>query len=295
MAYLKTSEILEIVEDFFTSPIYEGAGTWNEIKGLIGEIKDNSLTGILNFSRLNERIVLFYDSGVFLEGLVFEGDRHYSITYNDFTKDFTKVLTVKSYGYAFYPHNSEILVIVSLISKSERILDSITPFIDKTIQDLTDLGFSGILRIYSPIRASMVFFSGIPYGVFSKGKRINIKEIRGDIYEMRAFSVEGSLEERNYEYQLSRFLVKINSVYSKMVTDEDTVKKFRKRMLSYAENEPLVEPLLGFVEPKVKEIAINLPSKLALRVLPTICDILMDVNPRMAKDIKSIKEELKNL
>ncbi len=68
MAYLRTSEISEILEDFYTNPLYSG-------KGLC---KDNSLTGILVLRRTGETMVSFYDSGNFLEGISFEGEKEVS-------------------------------------------------------------------------------------------------------------------------------------------------------------------------------------------------------------------------
>jgi len=53
MAYLKTSEISEILEDFYTNPLYSGKGLWEEIFGTIRSIEE----------RMGETLVSFYDFG----------------------------------------------------------------------------------------------------------------------------------------------------------------------------------------------------------------------------------------
>ncbi len=291
MAYLKTLDILGILEDFYTKPLYDGKGLWDRIKNVLEEVKDSSLSGFLLLSRINEMFISFFDSGVMLESLKLEEDRIYSFGYMDFIKEFSAISKVKSYGYVFYPHNSETVIALSLLHRSSRILDSTTPYPQKILDELQNIGFSGILRVYNPVQVSMVFLSGAPFGIFSRGKMLNLNETFGKqgIYEMKAFSIEGPLAERNYEYHLGNFLQRINRIYAKYHIDS---LKFREKMLSYADTEPFIDPILGFVEPGDKEIAIHLPAYQGLRVLPTICDILMDIKPNLRDDLESLKSEV---
>jgi hypothetical protein len=105
MAYLRTSEISEI-EDFYTNPLYSGKGLWEEIFGTIRSIKDNSLTGILVLKRMGETLISFYDSGNFLEGISFEGDRFYTFNHDDFLKGVSASSRVRLYSYGYGIHHT---------------------------------------------------------------------------------------------------------------------------------------------------------------------------------------------
>jgi hypothetical protein len=112
------------------------------------------------------------------------------------------------------------------------------------------------------------FLSGNPAGAFSRGKSVNLKESLkdGEIYEMYAYSVEGPLMERTYAYHLKNFLPRLNGIYRKMIkSDENIARKVREIMLKYAEEEPYLDPMLGFVE-------IN--GYGALKTLYLLCDVL---------------------
>jgi len=147
MAYLRTSEISEILEDFYTNPLYSGKGLWEEIFGTIRSIKDNSLTGILVLKRMGETLVSFYDSGNFLEGISFEGDRFYTFNYDDFLKSVSA--------------SSRVRPIISLIHRGGKVMESITPYPSRIFGDLKDLGFSGVLRYNIPVgKPSRGIFKG---------------------------------------------------------------------------------------------------------------------------------------
>jgi hypothetical protein len=197
--------------------LYSGKGLWEEIFGTIRSIKDNSLTGILVLKRMGETFVSFYDSGNFLEGISFEGDRFYTFNYDDFLKGVSASSRVRPYSYDFYPHNSEVIAIISLIHRGGKVMESITPYPSRVFADLKNLGFSGVLRIKSPKLISIIFLSGSPAGAFSKGKSVNLKESLkdGEVYEMYAYSVEGPLMERTYAYHLKNFLPRLNGIYKK--------------------------------------------------------------------------------
>ena len=297
MASLKTSEILEILEDFYTSPLYSGKGLWEGILSTIRNIKDNSLTGILVLRRTGEKLVSFYDSGNILEVVLFEEDRFYTLNYDDFLKGISPSSRIKPYSYEFYPHNTEIIAILSLIHKGGKVMESITPYPTRIFEDLKNLGFSGILRIRVPKVISVIFLSGNPSGAFSRGKRINIGEILkdGEIYEMLAYSVEGPLMERTYAYHLKNFLSKLNGIYRKMSKgDENVVRRIREIMLKYAEEEPYLDPILGFVEID-GEIKINLEPYGALRTLYFLCDILEEAQGKFSSEIEKLREEIKGV
>ncbi len=297
MAYLKTLNILEILEDFYNDPLYEGEGKWNDLRNVVGDIKDNSLSGILVFSRLNEMFISFYDSGVMLEGLSISEDNIYSYGYEEFIRRISSSAKVKAYNFKFYPHNSDIIIVISLIHKSSRIMDSMTPEPQKVFEELKDIGFSGILRIYSPIQVSCVLISGVVFGAFSRGKTMNINEIlfQQGIYEIKAFSVDEPMSERNYEYYGREYARKINKIYSKMLRSHDSLPtKFRYKMIEFSQNEPLLDPILGLVEPTEKGINIHLPPYPTLKALISICDILSALNPRL-EEIQELKEELEKI
>jgi hypothetical protein len=291
MAYLRTSEISEILEDFYTNPLYSGKGLWEEIFGTIRSIKDNSLTGILVLKRMGETLVSFYDSGNFLEGISFEGDRFYTFNYDDFLKGVSASSRVRPYSYDFHPHNSEVIAIISLIHRGGKVMESITPYLSRIFGDLKNLGFSGVLRIKSPKLISIIFLSGSPAGAFSKGKSVNLKESLkdGEVYEMYAYSVEGPLMERTYAYHLKNFLPRLNGIYRKMIKDDKNVaRKVRKIMLKYAEEEPYLDPMLGFVEIN-GEIRINLEPYGALKTLYLLCDVLEEANKRFSSEIEKLR------
>ncbi len=276
MAYLRTSEISEILEDFYTKPLYSGKGLWEEIFGTIRSIKDNSLTGILVLKRTGETLVSFYDSGNFLEGISFEGDRFYTFTYDDFLKGVSASSRVRPYSYDFYPHNSEIIAIISLIHRGGKVMESITPYPSRIFGDLSIL-------------------SGSPAGAFSKGKSVNLRESLkdGEVYEMYAYSVEGPIMERMYAYHLKNFLPRLNGIYRKMIkSDENIARKVREIMLKYAEEEPYLDPMLGFVEIN-GEIRINLEPYGALKTLYLLCDVLEEANKRFSSEIEKLREEIK--
>ncbi|MEO0215039.1 MAG: hypothetical protein ABIL12_05950 [candidate division WOR-3 bacterium] len=297
MALLKTLDVLGILEDFYTHPLYSGKGLWKELSEIIRNIKDNSLSGILTLSRLNEMIISFYDSGNFLEGISVEGEKTYSFNYEGFVKGLSASARVKSYDYNFYPHNSEVIAVVSLIHRSSKIMESITPYPTKVMDDLKDLRFSGILKIFSPKQASVVFLSGTSLIAFSRGKSLAIKEIitEGNIYEMSAFSVEGPLSERNYEYHFNNLLQRLNRVYKNLKkNDENLPIKIREIMIKYAEEEPFLDPILGFVELD-GEIKINAPFYQSLRIISYLCDILMEAGKRFSEELEGIKRDLEDL
>jgi hypothetical protein len=275
MAYLRTSEISEILEDFYTNPLYSGKGLWEEIFGTIRSIKDNSLTGVLVLKRMGETLVFFYDSGNLLEGISFEGDRFYTFNYDDFLKGVSTSSRVRPY----------FIAIISLIHRGGKVLESITPYPSRIFGDLKDLGFSGVLRIKSPKLISIIFLSGSPSGAFSKGKSVNLKESLkdGEIYEMYAYSVEGPLMERTYAYHLKNFLPRLNGIYKKMIKfDENVARKVREIMLKYAE----------FVEIN-GEIRINLEPYGALKTLYLLCDVLEEANRRFSSEIEKLRGEIK--
>lgn len=297
MALLKTLDVLGILEDFYTHPLYSGKGLWNELSEVIRNIKDNSLTGILTLSRLNEVILSFYDSGNFLEGISVEGEIMYTLNYDGFVKGLLASSRVKSYDYNFYPHNSEVIAIISLIHKSSKVMESITPYPTKVIDDLKDLGFSGILKIFSPKQASLVFLSGIPLIAFSKGKSLTTQNIisEGDIYEMSVFSVEGPLSERNYEYHFNNFLQRLNKIYKNLKRNNEKLPiKIRETMIKYAEEEPFLDPILGFVNID-DEIKINSPPYQGLRIIFYLCDILMEAGKRLSEELENIKRDLEGI
>ncbi len=297
MVSLKISEILQILEDFYTSPVYSGKGLWDGIFGIIRSIKDNSLTGILVLKRGDDNLITFYDSGNFLEGLSFERERVYTFDYDEFLKRISASSKIRPYFYEFYPHNSEIIAIISLIHKSGKVMDSITPYPKRIFEDLKNLGFSGILRIASPRTLSVVFLSGNPVGAFSRGKIINLKEIikDGEIYEMFAYSVEGPLMERTYLYHMRNFLSKLNGIYRRMIKGDETLaRKIREIMLEYSEEEPYLDPILGFVEIN-GEIRINLEPYRALKAIYLMCDILKEANGRFSSEIENLKKDIKEV
>ena len=295
MAYLRTSEISEILEDFYTNPLYSGKGLWEEIFGTIRSIKDNSLTGILVLRRMGETLISFYDSGNFLEGISFEGDRFYTFNYDDFLKGVSALSRVRPYSYDFYSHNSEVIAIISLIHRGGKVMESITPYPSRIFGDLKDLGFFGVLRTKSPKIISIIFLSGSPAGAFSRGKSVNLKESLkdGEFYEMYAYSVEGPLMERTYAYHLKNFLPRLNGIYRKMIkSDENIARKVREIMLKYAEEEPYLDPILGFVEID-GEIRVNLEPYGALKTLYLLCDVLEEANKRFSSEIEKLREEIK--
>ncbi len=297
MALLKTLDVLGILEDFYTQPLYSGKGLWNELSEVIRDIKDNSLTGILTLSRLNEMIISFYDSGKFLEGISVEGEIMYSFNCDGFIKGLSASARVKSYDYNFYAHNSEVIVIISLIHKSSKVMESITLYPTKVMDDLKDLRFSGILKIFSPKQASVVFLSGNPLIAFSRGRSLAIKQeiSESGIYEMSAFSVEGPLSERNYEYHFNNFLQRLNKIYKNLKrNDENLPIKIRETMIKYAEEEPFLDPILGFVELD-GEIKINAPPYKGLRIISYLCDILMEAGKRFSEELEDIKRELEDV
>ena len=264
MAYLRTSEISEILEDFYTNPLYSGKGLWEEIFGTIRSIKDNSLTGILVLKRMGETLISFYDSGNFLEGISFEGDRFHTFNYDDFLKGVSASSRVRPYSYDFYPHNSEVIAIISLIHRGGKVMESITPYPSRIFGDLKD------------------FLSGSPAEAFSRGKSLNLKESLkdGEVYEM-------------YAYHLKNFLPRLNGIYRKMIkSDENVARKVREIMLKYAEEEPYLDHILGFVEIN-GEIRINLEPYGALKTLYLLCDVLKEANRRFSSEIEKLREEIK--
>jgi len=183
-----------------------------------------------------------------LEGISFEGDRFYTFNYDDFLKGVSPSSRVRPYSYYFYPHNSEVITIISLIHRGGKVMESITPYPSRIFGDLKN------------------FLSGSPAGAFSKGKSVNLKEgIKdGEVYLM----------ERTYAYHLKNFLPRLNGIYRKMIkSDENVARKVREIMLKYAEEEPYLDPMLGFVEIN-GEIRINLEPYGALKTLYLLCDVL---------------------
>jgi len=97
---------------------------------------------------------------------------------------------------------------------------------------------------------------------------------------MYAYSVEGPLMERTYAYHLKNFLPRSNGIYKKMIKfDENVARKVREIMLKYAEEEPYLDPILGFVEIN-GEIRINLEPYGALKTLYLLCDVLEEAKKR---------------
>ena len=131
------------------------------------------------------------------------------------------------------------------------VMESITPYPSRIFGDLKN------------------FLSGSPDGAFSRGKSLNLKESLkdGEVYEM-------------YAYHLKNFLPRLNGIYRKMIkSDENIARKVREIMLKYAEEEPYLDHILGFVEIN-GEIRINLEPYGALKTLYLLCDVFEEAKKR---------------
>ncbi len=303
MISLRTSDLLEILNDFLTPPLYEGRGRWANVMEVIREIKHKELSGILLLQSSGSKIFNFFDYGEPLGSLAFEEGTMFSYPDDEFFRERSGMKHIRPFRYRFSPLNSDVVMVVASFHRSSVVMDSITPFPDKVVSELTSLEFSGILRSYSPVTFSAVFLEGIVSGVFAKGEMFNLNDLlkaEGELYEFKVFSVKEQLYERSYAQMFKKLYGELRHLYVRMSRAiRDFPTKVRMAMLERSYSDPVLDPIIGLIEPTDNDILFYVSKRRGLYVLESFLDVLEDVivgeRELSPNTVKKFKDDIRNL
>lgn len=281
MISLKASDILGTLKDFLTPPVYEGRGRWAKVMEVVLNLKNKELSGILLLQSSGSKVFNFFDYGRILGSLVFEDGTMLAYDGDEFFREKSGMRHIRPFRYRFSPLNSDVVMVVSSFHRSSVVMDTITPFPDKVISELSSLEFSGVLRSYSPMLFSAVFLEGMLAGTFAGGESFNINDLiklEGELYEFKVFSVKEQLYERSYVQLFNKLYSDLKHLYLRMAgVIRDFHIKVRKNMLERSYSDAVLDPIIGLVEPTENDLLFHVSGKQGLYVLESFLDVLADV------------------
>jgi len=299
---------LETLEDFLTPPIYEGRGRWAKIMDVLRDIKQQSLSGILLLQSGGMRVYNFLDYGTHQGSLLFEEGSMFAYPEDEFFRERSGMKHIRPFRYRFSPLNSDVVMVVSSFHRSSVVMDTIIPYPERVINELSSLEFSGILRSYSPTSFSAVFLEGMIVGVFSKGATFNLNDlisVEGALYEFKVFSVKEQLFERSYEQLFKQLYDKFRHLYKQIARGiPDFYLKVREAMVSESHTDPVLDPIIGLVEPMEGDILFHVSKRKGIYVIESFLELISGVireesslQPTMLRkfleDIERLKREIR--
>ncbi|NPB04621.1 MAG: hypothetical protein GXO39_09490 [Thermotogae bacterium] len=309
MTFLKTSEILEILGDFLTPPIYEGRGRWMKIMEVIRTLKQAGDSGILLLQSGGTKVFTFFEYGIITGSLLFE-DESTLIPYEeeDFFNEKGDMRHIRPYRYSYSSLNGDVVMVVSAVYRASMTVDSMVPFPHEFIKDLMSLEFSGIVRSYSPLVFSIVLLEGMVVGTFSKGESFNLNDLlsaKDDLYTLKAFSVKEYLLDRTYHQVFKSLYERLRRLYGDMASSIPNFHlKVRTNMLHRSYANAYLDPIIGLVEPMEDRVVFHLTKRRGLELMDSFLEVLSDViyeeltltPPQLKRyrdEIESIRLELK--
>jgi len=280
MISLKTSDILETLNDFLTPPIYEGRGRWASIMDVLRSVKTQQLSGIFLLKSSESQVFNFVDYGRIIGSVAFEGGSMFMYDDDDFFREKSGMKHIRPFRYRFSPLNSDVVMVVSAFHRSSIVMDTITPFPEKTVNELMSFEFSGILRCYSPLSFSAVFFEGMLSGVFSGGEVFNLSDLlkaEGGLYEFKVFSVKEQLYEKSYAQLFNILYEELRHIYARVSRNvPDLYIKVRREMLERSYSDQLLDPIIGLVEPMENDVLFHISGRKGLYVFESFLEALSE-------------------
>lgn len=293
---------MEILSDFLTAPIYDGRGRWAQILEVLRDLKRKELSGILLLRSSNVKVFNFVEYGEIVDSVLFEEDSMFAYEGDDFFKEQSAKRQIKPYRYSFSPLNGDVVMVVSTFHRSSLIMDTITPYPMKVVDELSNIEFSGILRCISPLSFSSVFIEGLHAGTFSKGESFPLSDLlsaEGGLYEFKVFNVKDQLFEKSYEYLFRRLYRKVLEIYSTLNRHiKDFPLELRKHMLNRSYADPILDPIIGLVDPRENTLIINASKRRGIYILESLLDVIEDTlkehrSVRIPKGIKDMIKEVR--
>ena len=270
---------------------------------VVRDIKSKELSGILLLQSSGSKVFNFFDYGEPLGSLAFEEGNMFSYPDDEFFRETGSMRHIRPFRYRFSPLNSDVVMVVSSFHRSAVVMDSITPFPEKVVSELASLEFSGILRSYSPVTFSAVFLEGMVSGVFARGAMFNLNDLlkaEGELYEFKVFSVKDQLYERSYAQLFNKVYGELRHLYARMSRAiKDLSTKVRMAMLERSYSDPVLDPIIGLVEPMENDVIFYISKRRGLYVLESFLDVLEDVAMEERSlpptTLKKFKDDIQNL
>ncbi len=270
---------------------------------VIRDIRHKELSGILLLQSSGSKVFNFFDYGEPLGSLAFEEGTMFSYPDDEFFREKSGMKHIRPFRYRFSPLNSDVVMVVASFHRSSVVMDSITPFPEKVVSELASLEFSGILRSYSPVMFSAVFLEGMVSGTFAKGEMFNLNDLlkaKGDLYEFKVFSVKEQLYERSYAQMFKRLYEELRQLYARMSRAvKDFSMKVRMAMLERSYSDPVLDPIIGLIEPMDNDVLFHISKHRGLYVLDSFLEVLEDVlmgeESISPSSVKRFKDDIRRL
>ncbi len=241
-------------------------------------IKTQQLSGIFLLKSSESQVFNFIDYGKVIGSVAFEGGSMFMYDDDDFFREKSGMKHIRPFRYRFSPLNSDVVMVVSVFHKSSIVMDTITPFPEKTINELMSLDFSGILRSYSPLSFSAVFLEGMLSGVFSGGEIFNLSDLlkaEGGLYEFKVFSVKEQLYEKSFAQLFNTLYEELRHIYARVARNvPDFYIKVRREMLERSYSDQLLDPIIGLVEPMENDVLFHISGRKGLYVFESFLEAL---------------------